>query len=120
MDVLFLSLKRFAPVVDRFASVVSSISAKQVHPEPDADRAPGPATVTFPSSEPGPSKTNDTFQYQRAYRLSLDLKDTLYVFTNEQIKQIQEHNILVYVPPSLRPFISISIPIRGSLLIVEC
>lgn len=36
-----------------------------------------------------------TFQYQRAYRLSMDLKDHIYVYTGEQIRQVQEHNVLV-------------------------
>ena len=47
------------------------------------------------SAEPFPSKAQ--FQYQRAYKLSVDLKDQLYVYTTEQIKQVQEHNVIVYV-----------------------
>lgn len=79
----FYLWQRFTPVVDRFASVVNSIHSKQ-----QSSDAPGP-------DQPIPESPKDEFQYRRAYRLSLDLKDTLYVLTNEQIKQIQEHNILV-------------------------
>ncbi|KAL5499242.1 hypothetical protein ACEPAH_1760 [Sanghuangporus vaninii] len=83
--------QRFAPVVDRFASVVNSIHAKQSGaPSPTAE---APGQDTNPASVSGTPK--EECQYKRAYRLSLDLKDTLYVLTNEQIKQIQEHNILV-------------------------
>ena len=39
--------------------------------------------------------SKDQFQYQRAYRLSMDLKDQIYVYTSDQVKQIQEHNKLV-------------------------
>lgn len=46
---------------------------------------------------PTDGSLRDAYQYQRAYRLTIDLKDTIYVFTSEQIKQIQEHNVLVYV-----------------------
>ncbi|KAI5122615.1 hypothetical protein M0805_008705 [Coniferiporia weirii] len=75
--------QKFAPVVDRFASVVGAVNGKK----PDAD-------ASKPNAPVGES-SKDTFQYQRAYRLSMDLKDTLYVYTGEQLKQIQEHNVLV-------------------------
>ncbi|TDL25105.1 hypothetical protein BD410DRAFT_837351, partial [Rickenella mellea] len=42
-----------------------------------------------------PNGDKKQFQYQRAYRLSLDLKDSLYVYTSDQVKQIQEHSVLV-------------------------
>ena len=81
--------------MDRFASVVNSIHAKQTSahceaPSQDTDTA----STTTSESEPASPK-HDEFQYKRAYRLSMDLKDSLVVLTNEQIKQIQEHNILV-------------------------
>lgn len=50
--------------------------------------APAPDT-------PAADSPKDKFQYQRAYRLSIDLKDYMYGYTSEQIKQIQEHNVLV-------------------------
>ncbi|EJC97725.1 uncharacterized protein FOMMEDRAFT_115046 [Fomitiporia mediterranea MF3/22] len=75
--------QRFTPVVDRFASVVNSINSKKT--DPDSPTPDGPATGT----------PNDEFQYRRAFRLSLSLKDSLVGLTNEQLKQIQEHNILV-------------------------
>ncbi|KAL5480784.1 hypothetical protein ACEPAI_9724 [Sanghuangporus weigelae] len=80
--------QRFAPVVDRFAYVVNSIHSKQ---SSAAAEAPGQDSAS--GSVPGTPK--DEYQYKRAYRLSVDLKDTLYVLTNEQVKQIQEHNVLV-------------------------
>lgn len=55
-------------------------------------KANGDATVPDASAD---TASKETFQYQRAYKLSKDLKDTLYVYTTEQIKQIQEHNVLV-------------------------
>ena len=35
------------------------------------------------------------FQYQRAYALSKELRDTLYLYSAEQIQQIREQNALV-------------------------
>lgn len=81
--------QRFTPVVDRFASVVDSL-----HSKTDANGAP---------TTNGTGEGEGAYQYQRAYRLSLDLKQTLFALSGAQIRQIQEHNGLVYVPPPL-PF----------------
>ena len=78
-------MQRFAPVVDRFEVVVKKLNGKAA----DTD-APGPDT-------PAVETPKDKYQYQRAYRLSVDLRDYMYGYTSEQIKQIQEHNVLVYV-----------------------
>ncbi|THH03165.1 hypothetical protein EW145_g6478 [Phellinidium pouzarii] len=75
--------QKFTPVVDRFESVVGAFNGKKTG-------ADGPEHGVSAAEPP-----KDTFQYQRAYRLSLGLKDTLYIFTGEQIKQIQEHNVIV-------------------------
>ena len=78
-------MQRFAPVVDRFEVVVKKLNGKAA----DTD-APGP-------DAPAVETPKDKYQYQRAYRLSVDLRDYMYGYTSEQIKQIQEHNVLVYV-----------------------
>lgn len=67
--------------MDRFETVLKSINGKN-----DSDEA---------SPDTPAEKAKDEYQYQRAYRLSIDLRDHLYSFTSEQVKQIQEHNILV-------------------------
>ena len=76
-------LQRFTPVIDRFASVVNSVQSLQNSP------------ATTPSTEKSAAESQDGFQYQRAYRLSVDLTHSLYGLTNEQIKQIQAHNTLM-------------------------
>jgi len=73
----------FTPVVDRFEVVVKKINGKTS----DSD-VPSPGDVV-------PDMQKDKFQYQRAYRLSMGLKYHLFVYTTEQMKQIQEHNVLV-------------------------
>ncbi|KAH8108779.1 hypothetical protein DFH11DRAFT_1631296 [Phellopilus nigrolimitatus] len=82
--------QKFTPVIDRLAYVRT-----------DSD-APGPDV-------PVADTPKDTYQYQRAYRLSLDLKDTITVFTGEQIKQIQEHNILVQRATATAQTISVTL-----------
>ena len=54
------------------------------------------------NSEPAPSTpTSDAqYQYQRAYALSRNLTENLYVYSH--IKQIQAQNVLVYVTPNTR------------------
>ncbi|KAG6872493.1 hypothetical protein C0995_009355 [Termitomyces sp. Mi166 len=48
------------------------------------------------SSEAGPSSPPDAkYQYQRAIALSKTLKDNIYVYSNEQFKQLQTQNALV-------------------------
>jgi len=49
------------------------------------------------STPPSPPAANGEpkYQYQRALALSKDLKDSLYVKTNEQLKQLQTSNVLV-------------------------
>ena len=76
-------------MVDSFEFVVKKLNGKPA----DSD-APGPDV-------PATEAPKDKYQYQRAYRLSMDLKDHLYGYTAEQAKQIQEHNVIVYVPDVL-------------------
>jgi hypothetical protein len=54
--------------------------------------------VTRLNAEAGPSTPTDSkYQYQRALAISKNLKDNLYVYSNEQLKQIQAQSVLVYV-----------------------
>jgi hypothetical protein len=76
-----LASQRFTPVVDRFAYVVDSL-----HSKTKAEGQNGDATK---------ENSADAYQYQRAYRLSVDLRDTIYAASTAQIRQIQEHNVLV-------------------------
>jgi hypothetical protein len=46
---------------------------------------------------PSTPASDAQYQYQRAYALSRNLTENLYVYSNEQIKQIQAQNVLVYV-----------------------
>jgi hypothetical protein len=75
MLILFCNFfQRLTPIVDRFEFVVTRINNSKPMNIPDAK-----------------------YQYQRAYALSIGLKDHLYVYSNEQLKQLREHNALVYV-----------------------
>ncbi|KAG5650929.1 hypothetical protein H0H81_010504 [Sphagnurus paluster] len=66
--------QRFSPIVDYFEVAVTRLN----------------------NSEAGPSTPPDAkYQYQRALALSKTLKDNLYVYSNEQIKQLQAQNVLV-------------------------
>ncbi|THH17701.1 hypothetical protein EW146_g3169 [Bondarzewia mesenterica] len=70
--------QRFAPLVDYFAVAVSRIHQN----------------ATGESSSPAAS-SDAKYQYQRAYALSVDLKDQIYVYSNDQIKHLQQQNALV-------------------------
>ncbi|KAH0581338.1 hypothetical protein H2248_012430 [Termitomyces sp. 'cryptogamus'] len=66
--------KRFSPLVDYYEVAVRRTN----------------------SSEAGPSTPPDAkYQYQRAISLSKTLKDNIYVYSNEQYKQLQAQNVLV-------------------------
>jgi len=67
--------KSLSPIVDQLELAVNKLH-------------PGGVTAT---SDVNPPKS----QIHRAYRLSLDLKDQLYALSGEQIKQIQQHNLVV-------------------------
>lgn len=68
------SPQRFAPIVDYFEVAVTRLN----------------------HSEAGPSTLPDSkYQYQRAYNLSKNLKDQIYVYSNDQIKQLQTQSVLV-------------------------
>ncbi|KAF5379015.1 hypothetical protein D9615_006050 [Tricholomella constricta] len=66
--------QRFSPIVDYFEVAVTRLN----------------------NSEAGPSTPPDAkYQYQRALHLSKTLKDNIYVYSNEQLKQLQTQNVLV-------------------------
>ncbi|KAI0312171.1 lipid droplet-associated perilipin protein [Amylostereum chailletii] len=70
--------KRFAPLVDYLASAVS--------------RAHAPHADGQPNGEPS---TPPKYQYQRAYALSIDLKDQIYDYSSEQLKQLHSQSVLI-------------------------
>lgn len=69
--------QKFAPIVDYFAVAVSKI-----HQSTEAPNGNG---------VPADSK----YQYQRVYALSVDLRDQLYGYSNDQLKQLQSQSALV-------------------------
>jgi hypothetical protein len=75
-DAYFWSQK-FAPIVDYFEDAVTRFNGNEA----------GTST----------SSIDTKYQYQRAYALSVNLRDELYVYSNEQLKQVQFQNALVYV-----------------------
>ncbi|RDX51717.1 lipid droplet-associated perilipin protein [Lentinus brumalis] len=68
--------QKLAPVVDYFAGAV-----KQFQPNGDADR---PA-----------EGLEAKYQYQRAYKISKELRDQLYTYSSEQINQIKTQNVVL-------------------------
>ncbi|KDQ58322.1 hypothetical protein JAAARDRAFT_128809 [Jaapia argillacea MUCL 33604] len=69
--------QRFAPLVDVYEVYVNKIHS------------------SAPESPSSPSTDAAQYQYQRAYCLTKNLRDTLYVYSNEQIKQLQSQSVLV-------------------------
>ncbi|KAF9459671.1 hypothetical protein BDZ94DRAFT_1267751 [Collybia nuda] len=54
------------------------------------------AVMRIHNSESGPSTPPDAkYQYQRALALSKTLKDDIYLYSNDQLKQIQRQSVLV-------------------------
>ncbi|KAI6020028.1 hypothetical protein F5J12DRAFT_498313 [Pisolithus orientalis] len=69
--------KRFAPLVDYFEIAVNKVGKDSV--------------ASSPTSPPAVCQ----YQYQRALNLSKHLKDNLYVYSSEHLKQLQQQSILV-------------------------
>ncbi|KAF8137393.1 hypothetical protein EV363DRAFT_1293653 [Boletus edulis] len=69
--------KKFAPIIDYFESAVNRVGSES-----------GTSSPTSTSSE-------CQYQYQRAYAISKHLKDDLYVYSSEHLKQLQQQNVLV-------------------------
>ncbi|KAF9239789.1 hypothetical protein BU15DRAFT_46314 [Melanogaster broomeanus] len=69
--------KRFTPIVDYFEQAVNKVGGESG------------------SKTPSSTSSDCQYQYQRAYVLSKDLKDNLYVFSSEHLKQLQQQNVLV-------------------------
>ncbi|KAH0835952.1 hypothetical protein J3R83DRAFT_9878 [Lanmaoa asiatica] len=69
--------KKFAPIVDYFESAVNKVGSES-----------GTSSPTSTSSE-------CQYQYQRAYAISKHLRDNVYVYSSEHLKQLQQQNVLV-------------------------
>jgi hypothetical protein len=69
--------KTLSPIVDQL-----EIAVHKLHPD---------GAAPIPDTNPPKS------QVHRAFKLSLDLKDQLYALSGEQIRQIQQHNVVVCV-----------------------
>ncbi len=55
-------------------------------------------------TEENSSETDSKYQIQRAYALSLGLKDQILDYSNSQLQQLQNNSVLVYVQFSFSAF----------------
>ncbi|KAG1729259.1 hypothetical protein EDB19DRAFT_2027776 [Suillus lakei] len=69
--------KKFAPVVDYIEKIAGNMSNESG------------------ASSPSSISSDSQYQYQRAINLSKHLKDNLYVYSSEHLKQVQQQSILV-------------------------
>ncbi|KAH7886862.1 hypothetical protein F5I97DRAFT_1065013 [Phlebopus sp. FC_14] len=69
--------KRFAPIMDYIETAVNKVGSES-----------GTTSPTSTSSE-------CQYQYQRVYTLSKHVKDNLYVYSSEHLKQLQQQSVLV-------------------------
>ena len=53
--------------------------------------------VTKLNPDGTPATPDSKYQYQRALALSVSLKDNLYVYSSEQLKELQAQHVLMYV-----------------------
>ncbi|EPQ52361.1 hypothetical protein GLOTRDRAFT_65234 [Gloeophyllum trabeum ATCC 11539] len=70
--------QRFAPLVDLFELYVSKLHAQ----------VPETPAAQHPIESP-------TYQYQRAYALTRNLRDSLYVYSKEQLEQLESQSTLL-------------------------
>ncbi|ETW77802.1 hypothetical protein HETIRDRAFT_453922 [Heterobasidion irregulare TC 32-1] len=82
--------QRFTPLVDYFALAVS-----RLHPADPAGPSASDSSDSASSSSASTAADDAKYQYQRAYALSLDLKDQLYVYSNDQLAHLQAQSALV-------------------------
>ncbi|KAG6334180.1 hypothetical protein ID866_4909 [Astraeus odoratus] len=75
--VLIPTSQRFAPLVDYFEIAVNKVGKDSG------------------ASSPTSTASDCQYQYQRAFSLSKHLKDNLYEFSSEHLKQLQQQNALV-------------------------
>jgi hypothetical protein len=73
---IYLVSQQFAPIVDYFEIAVTRLISET-----------GTASPHYETR----------YQYQRALALSKTLKDNIYVYSNEQFKQLQAQSAIVYV-----------------------
>ncbi|KAG2156885.1 uncharacterized protein EDB93DRAFT_1079038 [Suillus bovinus] len=69
--------KKFAPVVDYIEKIAGNMS-----------HGSG-------ASSPSSASSDSQYQYQRAINVSKHLKDNLYVYSSEHLKQVQQQSVLV-------------------------
>ncbi|KAG2134833.1 hypothetical protein DEU56DRAFT_808942 [Suillus clintonianus] len=69
--------KKFTPVVDLIERVAGNMSNESG------------------ASSPSSASSDSQYQYQRAINLSKHLKDNLYVYSSEHLKQVQQQSVLV-------------------------
>ncbi|KAG2056010.1 hypothetical protein BDR06DRAFT_953426 [Suillus hirtellus] len=69
--------KKFAPVVDYIEKITGNISNESG------------------ASSPSSASSDSQYQYQRAINVSKHLKDHLYVYSSEHLKQVQQQSVLV-------------------------
>ena len=82
---MLIDVQRLTPLVDYLASTLARLN-EQVG---NADRRA--------SAEVQAASDEAKYQYQRAYLLTKDLRDQLYVYSNEQLKQLQAQSVIMYV-----------------------
>ncbi|KAJ8585875.1 hypothetical protein M405DRAFT_935750 [Rhizopogon salebrosus TDB-379] len=69
--------KKFTPIVDYFELAVNKVGTESG------------------SSSPSSTSSDSQYQYQRAINLSKHLKDNLYDYSSEHLKQLREQSVLV-------------------------
>ena len=77
--------QRLTPLVDYLASTLARLNAQVGHAEADA------------SAKAASAEDSAKFQYQRALDLTKDIRSQLFVYSQEQLKQLQAQSVLMYV-----------------------
>ena len=77
--------QRLTPLVDYLASTLARLNAQVGHAEANA------------SAKAASAEDSAKFQYQRALDLTKDIRSQLFVYSQEQLKQLQAQSVLMYV-----------------------
>ena len=77
--------RSLSPIVDKLELVVNKIGGAQSPQDPSSSSSTGNETT---------SPVDET-QVGRVYRLGWDLKDRVYTLSGEQLKLVQQHNVVV-------------------------
>jgi hypothetical protein len=70
-------LQKFTPIVDYFEVAVNKVGTESG------------------TSSPSSTLSDSQYQYQRAINLSKHLKDNIYDYSSEHLKQLREQSVLV-------------------------